>query len=214
MSKKHLTYYSKKEENLNIITHGIGVILSIVGLVLLILKGLENGTALHLVSFVVFGLSLMVLYTASTLYHSVQSPTLRGKLNIFDHSAIYILIAGTYTPVALVTLNGWIGWTIFSVVWSIAFVGVFLKFFYTGRFKKISTASYVAMGWVVVFAMKPLINNLPTFGLYWLVGGGLFYTIGAVLYSIPKLKYNHAIFHVFVLLGSFSHFIMVYLYVN
>ncbi|MBS9768230.1 MAG: hemolysin III family protein [Flavobacteriaceae bacterium] len=214
MKNKHLTYYSKKEERLNVITHSIGLFLSLIGLALLIFKGIENGTALHIISFVIFGLSLIILYTASTLYHSFQEPTIRKKLNIFDHSAIYILIAGTYTPVALITLNGWIGWTIFGIIWAIAFVGVFLKLFYTGRFDKISTASYVTMGWVVVFAMKPLINNLPLNGLYWLVSGGVFYTIGAVLYSIPKLKYNHAIFHIFVLLGSFSHFMMVYFYVK
>ncbi len=214
MANNHLTYYSKKEEKLNIITHGIGIVLSVIGLVLLVFKGIENGTALHIVGFAIFGLSLIVLYTASTLYHSFQEPTIRKKLNIFDHSAIYILIAGTYTPVSLITLNGWVGWTIFGVIWGIAFVGVFLKLFYTGRFDKISTASYVAMGWVVVVVIKPLIDNLPSNGLYWMVAGGVFYTIGAVLYSIPKLKYNHAIFHIFVLLGSFSHFMMVYFYVK
>ncbi len=214
MANKHLSYYSKKEEMLNVITHGFGLFLSVIGLILLILKGIENGTALHIISFTIFGLSLIILYTASTLYHYFQEPTIRKKLNIFDHSAIYILIAGTYTPVALITLNGWVGWTIFGIIWTIAFIGVFLKLFYTGRFDKISTASYVAMGWVVVVAIKPLINNLPLNGIYWMIAGGILYTIGAVLYSIPKLKYNHAIFHIFVLLGSFSHFMMVYFYVK
>ncbi len=214
MLKKHLTYYSKTEEKLNIITHGLGAILSVIALVLLIFRAINNGTALHIISFIIFGLSLILLYTASTLYHYVQKPELRKKLNVLDHASIYVLIAGTYTPVVLIMLKGWIGWTIFGVTWGIALIGVILKLFYTGRFDKLSTIAYVAMGWVIIFAIKPLVEVLPVNGLYWLVAGGLSYTIGAVLYSIPKLKYNHAIFHIFVLLGSFCHFITIYGYVK
>ena len=213
MEEKHLTYYNSTEEKLNVITHGIGLILSIVAFVLLVIHASEIGTTRHVVSFTIFGASLILLYSASTFYHYSQRPNIRRKLNILDHASIYVLIAGTYTPFTLVTLQGTLGWVIFGITWGIALIGVFLKLFYTGRFDKASTIAYVAMGWVIIFAIKPLIANLPENGLYWLFAGGVLYTIGAVLYSIKKLKYNHAIFHVFVLLGSFSHFMAVYFYV-
>ena len=213
MDKKNLTYYNSTEEKLNVLTHGIGLALSVVALVLLILHANEMGTVRHIVSFSIFGASLILLYSASTLYHYFQNPDIRRKLNILDHASIYVLIAGTYTPFTLITLRGTLGWTIFGVTWGIALIGVFLKLFYTGRFDKISTIAYVAMGWIIIFAVNPLIENLPINGLYWLLAGGIFYTIGAVLYSIKKIKFNHVIFHLFVLLGSFSHFMSVYFYV-
>jgi hemolysin III len=210
---KHLTYYPTTEEKINILTHGLGLLLSIAALVLLVIHASTHGTARHIVSFTIFGASLILLYSASTLYHYSQKPDIRRKLNILDHASIYVLIAGTYTPFTLITLRGWLGWTIFGITWGIAIIGVFFKLFYTGRFDKISTIAYVAMGWIIIFAVKPLIENLPLNGLYWLLAGGIFYTIGAVLYSIKKIKFNHAIFHVFVLLGSFSHFMAIYFYV-
>ena len=213
MKKEHITYYPKTEEKLNIITHAIGVVLSIVALVLLVIHASEHGTTRHIVSFTIFGASLILLYSASTIYHYSQKPELRRKLNIVDHSAIYVLIAGTYTPFTLITLKGPLGWTIFGITWGIALIGIVLKLFYTGRFDKISTAAYVVMGWIIIFAVKPLIANLPLYGLYWLLAGGISYTVGAVLFSIPKIPYNHAIFHVFVLFGSFSHFMAIYYYV-
>jgi len=213
MDNRHLTYYDKTEEKLNVITHGLGLVLSIAALVFLVIHAANMGTARHIVSFTIFGASLILLYSASTFYHYAQNPKLRKKLNILDHAAIYVLIAGTYTPFTLVTLKGWLGWTIFGITWGIALIGIFFKLFYTGRFDKISTVAYVTMGWIIIFAIKPLIENLPINGLYWLLSGGIFYTAGAILYSIRKVKYNHAIFHVFVLLGSFSHFMAVYFYV-
>ncbi|MCL4133378.1 UNVERIFIED_CONTAM: hypothetical protein GTU68_000909 [Idotea baltica] len=213
MKSEHLTYYNSKEERLNVLTHAIGLVLSVVALVVLLIHASYNGTTRHIVSFFIFGASLILLYSASTFYHYTQQPELRKKLNILDHAAIYVLIAGTYTPFTLITLKGNLGWTIFGITWGIALVGVFLKLFYTGRFEKVSTAAYVAMGWIIIFAIKPLLENLPLNGLYWLLAGGVFYTVGAILYSIPKIKYNHTIFHVFVLLGSFSHFMAVYYYV-
>ena len=213
MKNKHLTYYNSTEEKLNVITHFIGLLLSIAALVLLIVHASYNGNARHIVSFTIFGASLILLYSASTIYHYVQKPELRRKLNILDHASIYVLIAGTYTPFTLVTLKGALGWTIFGITWGIALIGIFFKLFYTGRFDKISTIAYVAMGWIIIFAIKTLIDTLPINGLYWLFAGGIFYTLGAVLYSIKKVPYNHAIFHVFVLLGSFSHFMAVYFYV-
>ena len=213
MNLKRTTYYDPKEEKLNVLSHGIGLVLSIVALVLLVVYSSLEGGPWHIVSFSIYGVSLIVLYSASTLYHYVQSPKLRHKLNIFDHASIYILIAGTYTPFTLVALNGWVGWTIFGVSWGLALIGVVLKLFFIGRFDKISTIAYVLMGWLIVFAIKPLVNNLPLEGLLWLLAGGIFYTVGAVLYSIKSIKYNHAIFHIFVLLGSFSHFMAVFFYV-
>ena len=213
MKNKHITYYDLSEEKINIITHAIGLLLSIAALVLLIIHASSNGSARHIVSFTIFGASMILLYSASTLYHYSQTPNLRRKLNILDHASIYVLIAGTYTPFTLVTLKGALGWTIFGITWGIALIGIFLKLFYTGKYDKISTIAYVAMGWIIIFAVKPLIENLPLNGLYWLLAGGVFYTIGAVLYSIKKIKFNHAIFHIFVLLGSFSHFMAIYFYV-
>jgi hemolysin III len=134
-------------------------------------------------------------------------------LKIIDHASIYVLIAGTYTPFTLVTLNGTIGWVIFGTSWGLALTGIILKLFFTGKYSQISTIMYVLMGWIIVFAIKPLFNNLPVEGLLWLFVGGLFYTIGAIVYSIKKINFNHAIFHIFVLSGSFSHFISVFLYV-
>jgi len=213
MEEKKITYYDPKEEKFNVISHAIGLVLSIIALILLVVYSAKYGSTWHIVSFSIYGASLIVLYSASTFYHYVQNPKLRYRLNIFDHSAIYVLIAGTYTPFTLVVLNGWIGWTIFGVSWGLAFLGIILKLFFIGKYDKISTFAYVLMGWVVIFAIKPLINNLPFEGLMWLLAGGIFYTVGAVLYSIRDLKYNHAIFHIFVLLGSFAHFIAVFFYV-
>ena len=211
--KDKLTYYDSKEERLNIITHGIGFLLSIVALVLLIVYASRYGTVWHITSFAIFGASLIVLYAASTLYHYAKSPELRIKLNILDHAAIYVLIAGTYTPFTLVVLKGWVGWTIFGVSWGLALIGIIFKVFYFGRFDRISTIAYVLMGWVVIFAIKPLMNELPTKGLLWLFGGGLAYSFGAFLYSRRNLRFNHALFHVFVLIGSFCHFMAVFFYV-
>ena len=209
----NLTYYHKTEERLNVYTHLIGLGLSIVALILLIQKSINQDSGLYLVSFTVFGVSLIILYTASTLYHASKKPKLRERLNIFDHASIYVLIAGTYTPFVLITLKGVVGWWFFGIIWSIAIIGVILKFFFTGRYDKLSTAMYVFMGWIIVFAIKPLIENLEVEGLQWLFFGGVFYTLGAIIYSLRKIKFNHVIFHVFVLLGSFSHFMAIYFYV-
>ncbi len=211
--KDKLTYYDSKEERLNVITHGIGFVLSIVALVLLIVYASRYGTVWHITSFAIFGASLIVLYAASTFYHYAKNPELRIKLNILDHAAIYVLIAGTYTPFTLVVLKGWVGWTIFGISWGLALIGIIFKVFYFGKFDRISTIAYVLMGWVVIFAIKPLMNELPTKGLLWLFGGGLAYSFGAFLYSRRKMRFNHALFHVFVLIGSFCHFMAVFFYV-
>lgn len=204
--------YSPLEEKLNIWTHGFGFLMGVIGLVFLCFRESENGTATT--SLIIFGVSMCLLYAASTAYHSAKRPIRRARLKIFDHAAIYVLIAGTYTPFTLVTLEGETGWWIFGISWSIAVFGIILKLFFTGRFDILSTILYVAMGWLIVFAYKPLLANLDTSGVQWLFAGGISYTIGAVLYSISRIPYNHAIFHVFVLGGTFCHFMAVYFYVG
>lgn len=211
--KETLTDYSPLEEMINIVSHGLGLMLSIVALVLLVTRASLHGDAWHIVSFSIFGASLIILYAASTVYHSAKKPVLRNRMRIFDHASIYILIAGTYTPFTLVTLNGPVGWVIFSTTWGMAVTGIVLKLFFTGKYDLLSTFMYVTMGWVIIFAIKPLINNLSTEGLLWLFAGGMAYTIGAVLYSFEKIKFNHAIFHLFVLAGSVSHFVSVFFHV-
>ena len=208
-----MQHYSPREEMTNIISHAVGLVLSIVALLLMLIRASASGSTLHIVSAAIFGFSLIALYAASTLYHSAKNPKVRSRLRINDHATIYVLIAGTYTPFTLITLNGWVGWTIFGVSWGMAIAGVVLKLFFTGKYNVLSTLMYVFMGWIIIFAVKPLINSLSSEGLFWLVAGGVAYTTGAVIYSIKKIKFNHAIFHLFVLLGSICHFISVYFYV-
>lgn len=200
-------HYSAPEERLNVLTHGFGIIVSVVGLILLQLK---STSTLETISSLVFGLSLILLYCASTFYHAAKSPNLRAKLRVLDHAAIYVLIAGTYTPVCLITLADTVGQALFYIIWGIGLCGVVLKIFFTGRYDKLSTAMYILMGWVAIFAIKPLLTSMAQEGLFWLLSGGIFYTSGAVLYSIRSIPLNHAIFHICVLFGSFSHFIMIY----
>lgn len=208
-----IKYYSPKEEFWNILTHGFGFFMSIVGAVLLWRRAGEYGNGRLTLSFVVFALGLILLYAASTFYHSAKDPVWRFRLKVLDHIAIFILIAGTYTPFALITLKGTTGWIIFGIAWGIALTGTVLKIFFTGKYNTFSTLLYVGMGWIIIFAIEPLIENLSTGGLWWLFAGGFFYTLGALLYSVKKIPYNHALFHLFVLLGSFSHFMAIYMHV-
>ena len=210
MSEKLNHLYSTKEEKLNVLTHGFGLLLSIIVFPFLVVKAFDFSGFWKPISFIIYGLSLIVLYAASTFYHAAKNPKKRRRLNIFDHAAIYILIAGSYTPFCLVGLESQLGWYMFISVWVFALTGVILKLFFTGKFDKISTAMYLLMGWQVVFFIKPLMAALSSNGLNLLFAGGLFYTVGAILYSIKKLPYNHATFHVFVLLGSISHFLAIY----
>jgi len=205
--------YSKKEEFWNVLTHGLGLALSVPALVLLIVYSSLYESVWHVVSFSIYGATLVILYAASTLFHNTKNKDTRLKLNVFDHSSIYLLIAGTYTPFLLVTLRGPWGWSLFGVIWGLAITGVVVKLFFTGRFDKISTAVYVLMGWLIIIAIKPLMENLSPDGLFWLTAGGISYSIGAALYLIKKIPYNHAIFHVFVLIGSICHFIAIFFYV-
>ena len=205
--------YSPGEELANRLTHGLGAVCSVTGMVLMVVFSTRHGDAWQVVSTAIFGTTLVLLYTASTLYHSFQGERIKQLLQKFDHAAIFLLIAGTYTPFVLVTLRGPWGWSLFGVVWGLAIAGVALKFWFAGRFKLISTLLYIGMGWLVMIALKPLMAALPAGGLHLLVAGGLCYTGGATFYLWRNLPYHHAIWHVFVLAGSACHWTAVFLYV-
>lgn len=201
--------YTVAEDRLNVITHGTGFILALFASSILLNKGLLDGFRLRFICYLIYSFGLLSLYLASTLFHLAKDPGRKKRLNIFDHSAIYILIAGTYTPITLLSMKGTWGLTIFCIVWILALIGIVLKLFFTGRYSRISTLTYVLMGWVIVIAVKPLINSMVTEGLLWLLAGGILYTFGAIFYQRKSMKYNHAIFHVFVLLGSMCHYFVI-----
>lgn len=206
-------YYPPAEERLNVASHGLGVLLSLVGLPLLLFSPSASESWLHWSGKLVFGLSMLVLYVASTCYHMTTTDTMRQRMRVVDHAAIYVMIAGTYTPFMVISLKGTLGLSILITVWLMAVMGVTLKLFFTGRFSLLSTLLYVLMGWGIVLFIQPLSAQLDAAGLQWLIAGGVFYTVGALLYAIKAIPYNHALFHVFVLLGSFCHFICVFKYI-
>lgn len=197
------------EEIANAITHGIGLLLSIAGFVVLLVLAALRGTAWHIVACSIYGATLICLYAASTLYHAVISPRVKRALRIFDHSAIYLLISGTYTPFLLVSLRGPWGWSLFGVIWGLALVGVLFKFWFVERFAILSTAVYIAMGWLVVIAAKPVITHLSLTAIIWLLAGGLAYTGGVIFFAAKRIPYSHAIWHLFVLAGSICHYFAV-----
>ncbi|HTZ39562.1 MAG TPA: hemolysin III family protein, partial [Syntrophales bacterium] len=201
------------EEFVNALTHGVGALLSAMGLILLVALAWQHGTTLHMVSCGIFGVTLVLLYTASTLYHSARSPRLKHLFRVFDRSCIYLLIAGSYTPFTLVTLQGSWGWTLFGLIWVLAAAGVVFQILFAQRFKILTTVAYLLMGWLAVIAIKPLIDSLPAGGFAWLLAGGLVYSAGALFYLWKRLPYNHAIWHLFVLGGSTCHYLAVVLYV-
>ena len=201
--------YSKNEELANSITHGFGLVMSLIGAVVLALRAFETGDPLRIATYPVFGVTMVLLYTASTLYHSRKNELSKARLKVFDHISIFYLIAGTYTPVTLVGMGGPWGWTIFGVAWALALAGTVFKLFFTGRFPIVSTSIYLAMGWIVVLAVVPLLRSVPADTLLWLLGGGLFYTVGVVFYAWRRLHFGHAVWHLFVLAGTASHFVAV-----
>jgi len=205
--------YSKGEEIANSITHGLGAVLAVAGLVVLIVFAALYGNAWHIVSCSIFGAALVLLYLASTLYHAVQHPTAKPILRMLDHSAILVLIAGTYTPITLVSLHGPWGWALFGVIWGLATLGIVMESTRLRRFRTCLLALYVIMGWAVVVAIKPMTHNLGSGGLWLLLAGGLAYTGGLVFYLWNRLPYNHAIWHLFVLAGSIAHYFAVLLYI-
>ena len=198
-----------RHELASALTHGVGAMAALAGSAVLITLAALHGDAWQLGASIVFGVTLLLLYVASTLYHSVQHPVAKGRLKVFDHCAIYLLIAGTYTPFTLIGSRGPWGWGLFIAIWTLAIGGVVFKLFYTGRFKRLSTLIYIAMGWLIIVAIKPMLNSLDAWTLGWLLAGGLFYTLGTYFYHRESIPYSHAIWHLFVIAGSVCHFIAV-----
>jgi hemolysin III len=205
--------YTIGEEIAHAATHGLGVVLAITGLTVMVARATLYGTTVHVVGAAIFGATLVLMYTASTVYHSIPQPRAKKVLRVIDHSTIYLLIAGTYTPLALITLNGPGGLALLCLVWALAMSGVVFKVFATGRFEKLSLAIYLAMGWCVLLMIKPLVHTMGTGGLVLLVAGGLSYTGGVAFYVWERLRYHHAIWHAFVLAGSVLQYFAVLFYV-
>ena len=205
--------YSLREEIAHSATHGLGIVLSVVGLVALVVASQRSGDVRHVVASVVYGVTLILLYLASTLYHSIPYPRAKRILKVIDHSAIYLLIAGTYTPFTLISLRGGWGWTLFGLVWSMALLGITLKVVAIGRFRWLSLMLYLGMGWLVLVALRPLGDAVSPAGVRLLFLGGVAYTLGVFFYMWRRLPYHHAVWHLFVLAGSVLHFFAVLLYV-
>jgi len=199
--------YTLTEELFHSISHGIGAALALAGLVILVVLAAERGDVWRIVSFSIYGGSLTLLYIASTLYHSFQDKRIKEFFRQFDHLSIFLLIAGTYTPVAIISLRGMWGWILFSVIWGFAAVGIIYELLFLGRNKWITVAIYLGMGWLGVVAMKPMLTMVPHGLLWWLLAGGLFYTGGVLFYVRKKMRYHHVLWHFFVLFGSACHFL-------
>ncbi|MFY0781639.1 hemolysin III family protein [Peribacillus simplex] len=211
MANTHV--YTKKEEVVNAITHGVGVLLSIAALVFLIIFSVQKGSPWHVVISVIYGVSMLLLYISSTLVHSFPEGKTKDIFEIFDHSAIYIFIAGTYTPIMLLVIQGSLGWTLLAIIWGVAIIGVVFKAFYVKKFLFLSTILYIAMGWMIVIVWGPLSATMPTAGIHLLIAGGLLYTFGAIFYVWRAFPFHHAVWHVFVLGGSVTHFFAVLFYI-
>ncbi len=200
-------------EVFNAITHGIGFGLSIAGLVILLFKGVRNNSALEVVCYTIYGSSLIILYLCSTLYHSLMFTPARKIFRIFDHSSIFLLIAGTYTPYSLITIGGTLGWTLFGIIWGIAVLGIIYKALWIDKYKKYSTALYIASGWLCVIAAKPMIQGLGLKGALLLLIGGLSFTIGAIFYKMKSVKFMHVLWHLFVFIGTLLMYFSILYYV-
>lgn len=205
--------FTLKEEVWNGITHGIGTALAIAGLTVLVALAAINGDSWRVVSFSIYGSTLVLLYLASTLYHSIQIPKAKRVLRVLDHAAIYLLIAGSYTPFLLVNMRGRLGWTLFGVVWGLALLGIALRTIFVGRFEKLAVVGYVLMGWLIVVGFKEMQLAIPSGGMALIIAGGITYTVGVLFYAWRKLPYNHAIWHLFVMGGSICHFLAMLFYV-
>jgi hemolysin III len=201
------------EEIYNVITHGLGLILSIAGLVVLVTYSTISGSLISILSSVLYGITLILLYGSSTLYHAISHPRIKKWCQLCDHSSIYLLIAGSYTHITLIALGGILGWSIFLINWSAALFGIYMKFKYQGQYEKLSLFLYLIMGWLILIAIQPLMEVMQSEGLWLLLFGGLAYTFGVIFYVKDNKPYYHAIWHLFVLAGSTFHFFMVLLYI-
>lgn len=202
--------YSRGEEIANSIIHGLGALLGVVGMTVLLVLAMLYKTRAHFVSYLIYGASLIFLYAASTLYHALPFVKAKSIFKILDHIGIYLLIAGTYTPFLVINLGGGWGLGMLVTIWSLALVGSLFKLFFTGRFTLISTLMYVAIGWVVVIAYKPMTGALTKETINWIILGGIFYTSGTLVYLMKRVPYHHAVWHAFVLCGSIFHYIAVF----
>ncbi|MBU5468410.1 hemolysin III family protein [Virgibacillus sp. MSJ-26] len=211
MRETHI--YTKNEEIAHAITHGIGALLSIAGLVLLIVFSSMKGNPWQIVSVTIFGVTMLLMYLCSTIVHSLPDGKWKNIFQIFDHSSIYLFIAGTYTPFLLVHLRGTVGWTLFGVIWGIAIIGIVFKVFFVKRFLFLSTLFYILMGWLIVIVWEPLTLIMDGSGIRLLVLGGIFYTVGCIFYVWRSFPYHHAVWHLFVLAGSAFHFFSILHYV-
>ena len=200
---------SHREEIANALTHGIGVVLAIGGGAVLITLAAVYTGAREVISVSIFIAALVLLYSASTLYHAARHPRVKSRLKVLDHCAIFLLIAGTYTPFTIAAMRGGWGWGLFGTIWGMALFGIVFKLFFTGRYRFLSTATYIGMGWLVVVAFVPLTQALTSTALFWLVAGGVVYTAGTIFYHFERLPYSHAVWHLFVLGGSICHFTAV-----
>ena len=205
--------YTLGEEIFNSISHGVGVALSIAALVLLIVFGSIKGGGYPLAAGLVYGISLIILYSMSMVYHIVQGEKGKAVMRIFDHCSIFVLIAGTYTPYLLITLDKALGWTMFGIIWGMAVIGIILNSIALERFKKFSLVCYLVMGWAIIFTIKPIIQNIPLMGVILLGLGGIIYTVGVIFYVLKRYKYMHSVWHLFVLGGSVCHYLSILLYV-
>lgn len=201
--------FTKREELVNALIHGIGMLLSIAALVILVVAGARYGSAWHVVSFTLFGVSMLILYTASTLVHSFPAGKAKDWFEWLDHSSIYWFIAGTYTPFLFLAVQGTLAWVLFGIVWGLAIAGTLFKLYFVKRFVKLSTLLYVVMGWLIVFAWNPLTASMTQEGLILLIAGGILYTVGAIFYVWRGFFYHHAVWHIFVLAASVCHFFSV-----
>lgn len=198
-----------REEFASALTHGLGALAALAGGTVMVSLAAMHGDGWQLAAAIVFSASMLLLYVASTLYHAVQAPRAKAAMKVFDHCAIYLLIAGTYTPFTLVGLRGDVGRGLFIAIWSLALAGVLFKLFFTGRFKLVSTLVYVAMGWLVLVAIRPVMQALDDWTFGWLLAGGVAYTLGTVFYHRPSLRFSHAVWHLFVVAGSACHYVAV-----
>ncbi|GAB4396489.1 MAG: hemolysin III family protein [Anaerolineales bacterium] len=210
--EKAAQLYTLGEEIFHSVSHGLGAVLSVAGLTLLVSLAVWFGDAYQVVGFSIYGGTLVLAYLASTLYHSFQNPRVKQVFKVFDHAAIYLLIAGTYTPFLLVAMRGVWGWTLLGLVWGLALLGVVFKVLFINRFQKVSVVGYVLLGWLSVVMLRELTLSLPSGGLWWLVAGGVAYTVGVIFYAMKRVRYMHAVWHLFVLAGSVCHYFAVLLY--
>ena len=203
--------YTLGEEIFNSVSHGAGSLLSIAGTIILIIFSAIYANTWAVVSSCIYGASLIILYTMSTLYHAITNEKAKKFFRIMDHNTIFFLIAGTYTPLTLFCLNGWLGWTLFGIVWGAAIIGIVLNSIDLERFRRPSVVCYILMGWVIILAIKPLMESIPQISLIFLLTGGVFYTVGVIFYAIKKIKYFHSIWHLFTIVGSIFHYFSILL---